>query len=148
VIQRTQPGSVSCVNAQHPHELIGVFVKSYQGTTDSVSCDTREPTTFCLVLFFIFFLEFISQIRENEQKLGRMRFSQVTFCCGMTPYLIRDHFLPDLNREARQQRYRLDLNQDLSKFRGRNERPESKWELDSRNVPYGIFCATPKKRAR
>src|SRR5664279_6431716 len=35
--------------------------------------------------------------------------------------------------EDRQQRYRLDLNQDLSKFRGRNERPESKWELVSRN---------------
>jgi hypothetical protein len=42
----------------------------------------------------------------------------------------------------------LDLNQDLSKFRDRNERRESKWELDSRNVPYGIFPATPKKRAR
>ncbi|MDX6458800.1 MAG: hypothetical protein QOE55_2497 [Acidobacteriaceae bacterium] len=36
------------------HELISVFVKSYQGTTDSISCVTREPTTFCLG-FFIFF---------------------------------------------------------------------------------------------
>ena len=36
----------------------------------------------------LFFLEFISQIRENEQKLGRMLFSEETFCCGMTPYLI------------------------------------------------------------
>jgi hypothetical protein len=34
---------------------------------------------------FYFFLESIYQIRENEQKLGRMLFSQVTFCCGMTP---------------------------------------------------------------
>src|ERR1019366_6477429 len=58
------------------------------------------------------------------------------------------HFLPDLYRADRQQRYRLDLNQDLSKFRGRNERRESKWDLDSRNVPYGIFSATPKKRAK
>jgi hypothetical protein len=66
----------------------------------------------------------------------------------MTPYLIRDRFLPDLYREDRKERYRLDLNQDLSKFRGRNERPESKWELDSRNVRYGIFSATPKKRAK
>jgi hypothetical protein len=44
-----------------------------------------------------------------------------------------------VHREGRQQRYRLDLNQDLNKFRGRNERRESKWDLDSRNVPYGIF---------
>ena len=51
------------------------------------------------------------------------------------------YFLPDLYREDRQQRYRLDLNQDLSKFRGRNERRESKWDLDSRNVRYGIFVA-------
>jgi len=42
----------------------------------------------------------------------------------------------------------LDLNQDLSKFRGRNERAESKWDLDSRNVDYGIFRATPKKHAK
>jgi len=34
---------------------------------------------------FLFFSESISQIRENEQKLGRMLFSQVIFCCGMTP---------------------------------------------------------------
>jgi hypothetical protein len=56
--------------------------------------------------------------------------------------------LQDLCREGRQQRYRLDLNQDLNKFRGRNERRESNWDLDSRNVPYGIFRATPKKRAK
>jgi hypothetical protein len=37
---------------------------------------------------FNFFLESISQILKKEQKLGRMLFSQVTFCCGMTPYLI------------------------------------------------------------
>jgi hypothetical protein len=66
------------------HELMSVLSKSYQGTTNSISCVTREPITFCLG-FFYFFLESISQIRENEQKLGRMLFSQVTFCCGMTP---------------------------------------------------------------
>jgi len=77
-----------------------------------------------------------------------MLFSEVTFCCGMTPYLIWDHYLPDLHREDQQQRYRLDVNQDLSKFRSRNERAESNWELVSRNVPYGIFSATPKKRAK
>src|SRR5258708_7393447 len=66
------------------HELMSVLSKSYQGTTNSISCVTREPTAFCLD-FFIFFLESISQIRKNEQKLGRMLFSQVTFCCGMTP---------------------------------------------------------------
>jgi hypothetical protein len=43
---------------------------------------------------------------------------------------------------------RLAVNQDHSKFRGRSERRESKWELDSRNVRYGIFSASPKKRAR
>jgi hypothetical protein len=41
----------------------------------------------------------------------------------------------------------LDLNQDLSKFWRRNERAESKRDLVSHNVPYGIFRATPKKRA-
>jgi len=40
------------------------------------------------------------------------------------------------------------LNQDLSKFRGGNERRESNWELDSHNTQYGIFRATPKKRAK
>ena len=33
------------------------------------------------------------------------------------------------------------------KFSSRAERGESKRELDSRNVNYGIFRATPKKRA-
>src|SRR5258706_8365302 len=56
--------------------------------------------------------------------------------------------LQDLCREGRQQRYRLDLNQDLNKFRGRNERRESKWDLDSRNTRYGIFFATPKNRPK
>jgi hypothetical protein len=28
------------------HELISIFVKSYQGMTDSISCVTREPTIF------------------------------------------------------------------------------------------------------
>jgi hypothetical protein len=42
----------------------------------------------------------------------------------------------------------VDLNQDRTELRSHNERGESKWELDSRNVPYGIFSATPKKRAK
>jgi hypothetical protein len=42
----------------------------------------------------------------------------------------------------------LILTRILSKFQGRNERRESKWELDSRNTHYGIFRATPKKRAK
>jgi len=42
--------------------------------------------------FFYFFLESISQIRQSEQKLGRMLFSQVIFCCGMTPYLSETTF--------------------------------------------------------
>jgi hypothetical protein len=42
----------------------------------------------------------------------------------------------------------VDFNQDLSKFWRRDERAESEWDLDSRNVPDGIFSATPKKRAR
>ena len=58
------------------------------------------------------------------------------------------HFLPDPYREGRQPRFRLDLNQDLSKFRDCHEGAESNWDLDSRNVQYGIFCATPKKRAK
>jgi hypothetical protein len=51
-------------------------------TEEYVSRESRQ--LFCLG-FFSFFLESISQIRGNEQKLGRMRFSQATFCCGMTP---------------------------------------------------------------
>jgi hypothetical protein len=46
------------------------------------------------------------------------------------------------------QRSWLDLNQNLSKFWRRDERAESEWDLDSRNVKYGIFCATPKKHAK
>jgi hypothetical protein len=42
----------------------------------------------------------------------------------------------------------LDLNQDLREFWRRGERADSKWDLDSRNTHYGIFPATPKKRAR
>jgi hypothetical protein len=57
------------------HELISVFVKSYQRTPAPISCVTREPTTFCLG-FFYFFLEFIPQIREKEQKLGPIAFLQ------------------------------------------------------------------------
>ncbi len=41
---------------------------------------------------------------------------------------------PDLYREGRQQRHWIDLNQDLSKFWRRDERAESEWDLDSRNV--------------
>src|SRR6478672_8850861 len=48
---------------------------------------------------FLFFLESISQIRENEQKLGRMLFSRVTFCCGMTPRA-REFFLNFLSAGA------------------------------------------------
>jgi len=51
-------------------------------------------------------------------------------------------------RAAQYQRHWLDLNQDLSSFWNGNERRESKWELLSRNTHYGIFRATPKKRAK
>ena len=47
-------------------------------------CHERAGNCFAYA-FFIFFSESISQIRENEQKLGRMLFSEETFCCGMTP---------------------------------------------------------------
>ena len=76
-----------CAPIPVTHELISVFVKSYSERQTFLSCVMREPTFFCLG-FCLFFLESISQIRENEQKLGRMLFSQVTICCGMTPYLI------------------------------------------------------------
>jgi hypothetical protein len=33
----------------------------------------------------------------------------------------------------------VDLNQDFTELRSRNERAESKWDLDSRNTQYGIF---------
>jgi hypothetical protein len=46
-------------------------------------CHERAGNFFAYAFFI--FLESISQIRENEQKLGRMLFSQETFCCGMTP---------------------------------------------------------------
>ena len=36
----------------------------------------------------------------------------------------------------------------LMNFSSYDERAESKWESDSRNVDYGIFRITPKKRAR
>jgi hypothetical protein len=68
------------------HELISVFVKSNQRTPDPIPCVTREPKIFSLGFFYFF--GSISQIRENEQKLGRMPILQVTFCCGVTPYLI------------------------------------------------------------
>jgi len=67
------------------HELISALVKSYQWTTDPISCVTGEPKTFFIGFFLFFFLESIFQIGESEDKLGRMLFSQVTFCCGMTP---------------------------------------------------------------
>ena len=38
----------------------------------------------------------------------------------------------------------LHLNQDLTNFLGRRKRGESKWDFDSRNVPYGILSATPR----
>jgi len=55
------------------HELISVFVKSYQErlTPFHVSQESRQFFAYA----FYFFLESISQIRENEQKLGRMLFS-------------------------------------------------------------------------
>jgi hypothetical protein len=64
------------------HELISVFVKSHQRTTDPTSCVARAAT-FCLGVFIFFGI--IYQIRENDQKLERMLILQVTFCCGMTP---------------------------------------------------------------
>jgi hypothetical protein len=100
-----------------------------------------------LLRLFYFFLESISQIRQNEQKLGPIAFLQRGPQLQDDPVSRLRPLLRDPYREDRKQRYRLDLNQDLSKFRGRNERRESKWELDSRNVPYGIFSATCEKRA-
>jgi len=37
-----------------------------------------------------------------------------------------------------------DLNQDLTNFCSRHERAESNWDLDSRNVQYGIFSSPGK----
>jgi hypothetical protein len=57
--------------------IAGVGVKRRSGRV------TKIRDNFLHRLFYFF--ESISQIRESEQKLGRMPFSQVTFCCGMTP---------------------------------------------------------------
>jgi hypothetical protein len=38
-----------------------------------------------------------------------------------------------------------DLNQDLTNFCSRHERAESNWDLDSRNVQYGIVFKKIKK---
>src|ERR1700722_14414857 len=48
-------GQMTALPIPVTHELISVFVNSCQGTTDSISCFTREPTTFFLA-FLIFFL--------------------------------------------------------------------------------------------
>ncbi len=37
---------------------------------------------------FLFFFGKLIQIWVSELKLGHVMFSQVAFCCGMTPYLI------------------------------------------------------------
>ena len=107
----------------------------------------RESRQFFAQAFLFFFGIHFSNSGERAEARAYAVFA--------SDLLLRDdpvshlrYFLPDLSREGRQQRYRLDLNQDLSKFRDCHERAESKWELDSRNVDYGIFRATPKKRAK
>ena len=96
---------------------------------------------------FYFFLKSVFKIGESEQKLGRNAVFASDLLLRDDPITHLRALLPDLCREGRQQRYRPDLNQDRNKFWRNDERAESKWELDSRNVKYGIFRATPKKRA-
>ena len=97
---------------------------------------------------FYFFWKSILGIGESEQKLGHVMFPREAPQLRSDPVARIGSHRPDLYREGRQQRYRLDLNQDLSKFQRRNERRESKWDFVSRNVRYGIFPATPTKRAK
>jgi hypothetical protein len=68
--------------------------------------------------------------------------------CGMTPYLISDCCIRSLPCARPVATKSLHLNQDLSNFLGHRKRGESKWDFESRNVAYGIFRETPKKRAR
>jgi hypothetical protein len=102
---------------------------------------------FCYAFYF-FFWKSISRIREKEQKLGPITLLQRGPPLGNDPV---SHFRLVATRPTLRgpvQRRRRHLNQDRSNFFGRGKRRESKWDLDSRNVPYGIFSATPKKRAK
>ncbi len=97
-------------------------------------------------LFYFFLINFSNSGERAEARAYAVFASDLVLRNDPVTHL--RPLLPDLCREGRQQRYRLDLNQDLNKLRGRNERAESKWDLVSRNVDYGIFRATPKKRAK
>ena len=115
---------------------------------DASRLTTDDDPQLLLRLFIFFFWKSISRIREKEQKLGPITFLQRGPQLGDDPV---SHFRLVTTRPTLQgpvQRRRRDLNQDRSNFFGRGKRRESKWDLDSRNVPYGIFSATPKKRAK
>ena len=57
---------------------------------------------------------------------------------------------PIAGLQARVSRNDIDpvLNHDLNKFRSCSETGDSNWDFASRKTHYGIFSATPKKRAR
>src|ERR1700739_2796794 len=100
-------------------------------------CREESRQFFCRGIFLIFF-ECLFQIWERAQKLGHIMFLRETLLLRDDPIT---HLMPlttGPKREGRQQRYRPDLNQDLSNFWSRSERAESNWDLDSRNVRYGI----------
>ncbi len=108
------------------HELMSVLSKSYQGTTNSISCVTREPTAFCLDFFIFFGIHF-----SNSEERAEAR----AYAVFASDLLMRDDPVArlrsrstDLLRRGQQQRRRLDLNQDLSDFGRLDERPESKRE--------------------
>jgi hypothetical protein len=109
---------------------------------------SRESLHLFYLGCFYFFLRSISQIRESQHELGPIAFLQRGPQLGDDPvaHLRTPSTSPTLRRPAATMS--TDLNQDLNIFWSRNERAESKWDLDSRNVDYGIFRATPKKRAK
>jgi hypothetical protein len=106
----------------------------------------ERPGNFCLDSF-LFFLKSDSNRRQRAEARA--------YAVSATEKQLRDDPVAHLRPRVRTYIVRvssnivfLDLNQNLSNFWRRDERAESKRELDSRNVPYGIFCATPKKRAK
>ena len=87
-------------------------------------CHERAGNFLLMPLLFFFGIHFSNSGERAEAR---------AYAVFIRDLLLRDdpvaHLRPlttDLHRDGRQQRYRIDLNQDLSKFRGRNERRESK----------------------
>ena len=107
-----------------------------------------RESTFFHRLFFIFFFGSLVQIGEGEHKLGPLALQQ------RGPQLRNDP-VAHLTAEHQTELARVSSNDigliltRISATFGALARDvSSKWQLDSRNVAYGIFAAPPQKRAK